>query len=128
MALALWAAAEPGAVAWVGLDEFDNGPGVFWSYVVAALRQSGVDIPKTVRAMPQGRQGEEGFLLRLTAALAAQDPPVALVLDDLHLLTDPGVLKGLEFVLRNAGPGLRLLVASRMIRCCRCTGTGWPGS
>ena len=39
MALALWAAAEPGTVAWVGLDEFDNRPGVFWSYVMAALRQ-----------------------------------------------------------------------------------------
>ena len=114
MALALWAAAEPGAVAWVGLDEFDNRPGVFWSYVVAALRQSGVAIPKALRATPQGRQGEDGFLLRLTAALAAQDPPVTLVLDDLHLLTDPGALKGLEFVLRNVGPGLRLLVASRM--------------
>jgi LuxR family maltose regulon positive regulatory protein len=114
MALALWAAAEPGAVAWVGLDEFDNRPGVFWSYVVAALRQSGVAIPKVLRDTPQGRQGEDGFLLRLTAVLAAQDPPVTLVLDDLHLLTDPGVLKGLEFVLRNVGPGLRLLVASRM--------------
>ncbi len=114
MALALWAAAESGAVAWVGLDEFDNRPGVFWSYVVAALRQSGVAIPKALRALPHERQGEDGFLLRLTAALAAQDPPVTLVLDDLHLLTDPGALKGLEFVLRNAGSGLRLLVASRM--------------
>ena len=114
MALALWAAAEPGAVAWVGLDEFDNRPGVFWSYVVAALRRSGVAVPKTLRAVPRGRAADDGFLLRLTAALAAQDPPVTLVLDDLHLLTEPGVLKGLEFVLRNVGPGLRLVVASRM--------------
>ena len=114
MALALWAAAEPGAVAWVGLDEFDNRPGVFWSYVVAALRQSGVALPKTLRPVPRGRAADDGFLLRLTATLAAQDPPVTLVLDDLHLLTDPGVLKGLEFMLRNVGPGLRLLIASRM--------------
>ena len=28
-ALALWAAAEPGVVAWVGLDGYDNRPGVF---------------------------------------------------------------------------------------------------
>jgi LuxR family transcriptional regulator, maltose regulon positive regulatory protein len=114
MALALWAAAEPGAVAWVGLDEFDNRPGLFWSYVVAALRHSGVVIPKALRPVPAGQPGDDGFLLRLTAVLAAQDPPVTLVLDDLHLLTDPGVLKGLEFVLRNVGLGLRLLVASRM--------------
>ena len=32
MALALWAAAEPGAVAWVNVDEYDNRRGVFWSY------------------------------------------------------------------------------------------------
>jgi LuxR family maltose regulon positive regulatory protein len=113
MALALWAAAEPGAVAWVGLDDFDNRPGVFWSYVVAALRQAGVAVPKALRAGPAAQE-EDGFLLRLTAVLAAQDPPVTLVLDDLHLLADPAALKGLEFVLRNAGPGLRLLVASRM--------------
>src|SRR5258707_8855544 len=49
MALALWAAAEPGMVAWVGLDEFDNRPGVFWSYVMAALRRSGIAIPRTLR-------------------------------------------------------------------------------
>jgi LuxR family maltose regulon positive regulatory protein len=113
MALALWAAAEPRTVAWVGLDEFDNWPGVFWSYVVAALLKSGVTVPKALRAGPQ-RAGEDEFLLRLTAALAAQDPPVTLVLDDLHLLTEPGVLKELEFVLRNVGAGLRLVVASRM--------------
>ncbi len=110
--LALWAAAEPGAVAWVGLDEFDNRPGVFWSYVVAALRQAGVTLPKTLRA-PGGRGGDEGFLLRLTAELATQSPPVTLILDDLHLVTNLGIFKGLEFVLRNVGPGLRLVVVSR---------------
>ena len=113
MALALWAAAESGTVAWVGLDEFDNRPAVFWSYVVAALRRAGAAVPKALRAIRQ-EAAYDGFLLRLTAALAAQDPPVTLVLDDLHLLTEPGILKGLDFVLRNAGPGLRLVVASRM--------------
>jgi LuxR family transcriptional regulator, maltose regulon positive regulatory protein len=114
MALALWAAAEPGMVAWVSLDEFDNRPGVFWSYVVAALRRSGVAVPTASRVAGRGRDGDEGFLLRFTAALAAQDPPVTLILDDLHLLTEPRVLQGLDFVMRNVGPGLRLAVSSRM--------------
>ena len=39
---------------------------------------------------------------------------MTLVLDDLHLLTDPRVLDGLDFVLRNGGPGLRRVVSSRM--------------
>ncbi len=45
--------------------------------------------------------------------LAAQDPPVTLVLDDLHLLTDATVLDGLDYLLRNAGAGLRLVVSAR---------------
>src|SRR5690348_6058565 len=32
MALALWAAAESGPVAWFSLDEYDNRPATFWSY------------------------------------------------------------------------------------------------
>jgi LuxR family transcriptional regulator, maltose regulon positive regulatory protein len=112
MALAVWAAAEPAPVAWVSLDKFDNRPGEFWSYVVAALRLSGVAVPRA--AATPGRAGYDGFLLRLAATLAAQDPPVRLVLDDLHLLTEPEVLKGLGFVLRNTGAGLRLVAASRM--------------
>ena len=100
IALALWAAAEPGTVAWVSVDEFDNRPGVFWSYVVAALRRSGVALPAALPAA-RGRDAGHVFLLWLAAALAAQDPPVTLVLDDLHLLTDPTVVEGLDYVLRN---------------------------
>ena len=114
MALALWAAAEQGPVAWVCLDQFDNQPSAFWSYVAAALRRADVAIPKALHVVPHGRPDANGFLPHLTAALAAQDPPVTLILDDLHVLTEPSVLKGLEFLLRNAGPGLRLVVASRM--------------
>ena len=88
---------------------------------------SGVAVPKGLRVVPQ-EAADDGFLLRLTAALAAQDPPVTLVLDDLHLLTDPEVLKGLEFVLRNVGPACAWWLPRGWIRCCRCTGTDWPGS
>jgi LuxR family transcriptional regulator, maltose regulon positive regulatory protein len=113
MALALWAAAEPRTVAWVSLDELDNRPGAFWAYVVAALRRSGVAVPRALPAA-RGRDAGHVFLLWLASVLAAQDPPVTLVLDDLHLLTDSKVLDGLDHVLRNVGPGLRLVVSARM--------------
>jgi LuxR family maltose regulon positive regulatory protein len=112
MALASWVASEPGLVAWVSLDEYDNQPGAFWSYAVEALRRSGIAITQTAAA-PE-RAGEHVFLLQLAAALAVQHPPVTLLLDDLHLVTDATVLKGLDFVLRNAGAGLRVVAASRM--------------
>ena len=112
MAATLWAAARPGAVAWLSLDEHDNRPSGFWSHVVAALRRSGVAVPHAWPAATLGRQ--HVFLLRLASVLAAQDPPATLVLDDFHVLTEPLVLDGLNFVLRNAGAGLRLVACSRM--------------
>ena len=68
MALALWAAAASGPVAWVTLDKHDNRPGVFWSYVVAALRRSGVAVPKALSATTRGRTAEHQFLVRLVSA------------------------------------------------------------
>jgi LuxR family maltose regulon positive regulatory protein len=111
-ALALWSAAEPRPVAWVRADEFDNRPGVFWAHVVAALRRSGAVIP-VASPVARGRDGGHVFLLWLAAALAAQDPPVTLILDDMHLLTDPEVLDGLDYLLRNTGAGLRLVISGR---------------
>jgi LuxR family maltose regulon positive regulatory protein len=114
MALALWAGTWPGACAWVSLDDYDNRPKVFWSYVITALRRAGVTVPRVVSAAVQGHFADHGFLLRFAAVMAIQDPPVTLVLDDLHVLTEPKVLDGLEYVLRNAGDGLHLVAASRM--------------
>ena len=111
-ALALWAAAQPGTVSWISLDDFNNRPGAFWSYAVAALGRSGVAIPKGLSAGSRPQEGHT-FLVRLTSALAAQNPPVTLVVDDLHVLTKPRVLTELDFVLRNAQPGLRLVVSAR---------------
>ena len=38
---------------------------------------------------------------------------MALVLDDLHLVADAGLMDGLQYLLRNARPGLRLVICSR---------------
>jgi LuxR family maltose regulon positive regulatory protein len=116
MALALWAAARPpaGALAWVTLDDYDNRPRVFWSYVLAALRRAGVAVPRALAAAPRRYAVDHELLLRFASLMAAQEPPVTLVLDDMHLLTTPKVVDGLAYVLRNARPGLRLVAGSRI--------------
>jgi LuxR family maltose regulon positive regulatory protein len=116
MAIALWASTRPAAapLAWLTLDSYDNDPKTFWSYVVAALRQAGVPAPRLLPVPAHGQAVDHAFLLRLASGLAAQDPPVVLVLDDLHLITSAVILGGLSYVLRNAKDGLHLVVASRM--------------
>ena len=116
MALASWTAASmmPGRIAWVTLDDYDNQPGSFWSYVVRALRQAGAPLPETVPALPHAGASARAFLPRLASALATLDPPLVLVLDDFHLLTAPEPVAELAYVLRYARPGLRLVAAARI--------------
>ena len=116
MALASWAAASmtPVRVAWVTLDDYDNQPGSFWSYVVKALLQAGIPLEETVPPVPHTGASGRAFLPRLASALATLDPPLVLVLDDLHLLTAPEPLAELAYVLRYARPGLRLVAAARI--------------
>jgi len=120
LAVASWAAGRPaGPVAWVTLDEYDNRPEVFWSYVVAALRQAGVPVGRATSSLAHAELAHAElaghmFLLRVASALAEHDPAVTLVLDDFHQVTDTEVLAGLAYVLKNARPGLRLVVTSRI--------------
>ena len=114
MAAAMWAAsASPGPVVWIALDRYDNRPKIFWSYVVAALRRAGITVPRLLSA-PTRAAVDHAFLLRLASVLADLDAPVTMILDDLHLVTEPAILDGLAYVLRNATPGLHLVVSSRM--------------
>ena len=115
MALAMWATASiEGTPAWVTIDDHDNQPRVFWSYVLEALRRSGVPIPRAMVAAVRRYPVDHEFLLRFASLMAPQDPPATLVLDDVHLLTGAKVLEGLAYVLKHAAPGLRLVVASRI--------------
>ena len=114
MALALWAAAESRPVAWVSLDSHDDRPAVFWSYVVAALQRSGVAIAGGPPAAARGQSAHYRLLLSIVSALADRDQPVVLILDDFQVLSQPQLLKDLDFVLRNVGAGLRLVACARM--------------
>jgi LuxR family maltose regulon positive regulatory protein len=70
-------AALPGPVAWVSLDAADNDPARFWSYLLAALRQSGAAPPGGRLAsldLPIGGP-DRGFVLGLAAAVLRRPPP-----------------------------------------------------
>jgi LuxR family maltose regulon positive regulatory protein len=113
-AVASWLAVAEGPVAWVTVDRYDSRPDVFWSTVVAALRCAGVGFRRALPAPGRAGRACHGFLLRLAAELAAQDPPVTLVLDDFHLVEGRGLDDGLRYLVRNTRPGLRVVICSRV--------------
>jgi LuxR family transcriptional regulator, maltose regulon positive regulatory protein len=116
MALTSWAAGntEHGTLAWIALDEYDNRPQVFWAYFVATLRRAGITAPRILPAAGRGGAVGHEFLLRLASALASLAQPLVMVIEDVHLLTDADIIEGLAYVLRNAAPGLHLVMSSRI--------------
>jgi LuxR family maltose regulon positive regulatory protein len=101
------------AAAWVTLEHDDGRSDTFWAYVVAALRQAGVAVSPSPAAPPGPDGADRSFLVRLAAELAAQPAPLLLVLDGGSAIEGERWATELEFVLRHAGPMLKLIIIGR---------------
>ncbi|MEH0954381.1 AAA family ATPase, partial [Micromonospora sp. CPCC 205554] len=112
--LSTWARGERDgpAPAWLTVAEGETTRR-FWGYLAAALRTAAADDPDDgPPPVPDGPPRPEQ-LETLAAALAARERHVLLVLDDLHRVTDPAALTGLEFLLRHSDGRLRLVAGAR---------------
>jgi len=103
----------PGHLAWVTLDDADARPGVFWTYVHAALGRSGVEALPVERSARRGRVSRT-FLGELAGCLSRHPQPVTLVLDNAESLVDHAVWTDLAFLITHAGPALRTVVSTRV--------------
>ncbi|GKQ41485.1 LuxR C-terminal-related transcriptional regulator [Streptomyces sp. A012304] len=111
--VAEWAADLREPVAWLTADDSDRSPGIFWAYLLEALRSAGVPVPVEVGTPAEASRVDRGMLARLAAALGGRDTPVVLVLDEFDRVTAPDVADQLQFLLHHAGPGLRLVLVTR---------------
>jgi LuxR family maltose regulon positive regulatory protein len=99
-------------VAWLTVDAEHDEPGVFWKYVLEALRGCGVELDDIAHPLFPDTV-ERSFLEDVAARIGDTPAPVVLVLDQLERVTDDHVLKQLDFVLGAAQPSLRLVVTTR---------------
>ena len=107
---------EPRPVAWVSLDEADDEPGRFWTYVLTALQATVPAVgpaPLAALTAPGLAPVDLALPTLLNELEAAGDIQHLLVLDDYHALTDPRIHEGVEFVLSYLPPALRLVIAGR---------------
>jgi LuxR family maltose regulon positive regulatory protein len=114
--LSAWASQSTSQVAWLTIDEQDNDPTRFWTYVIAALWKAGSPAGEAALAMLQAPQPPllTGALTSLINELAALSQETTLILDDYHLISEPAIHKSLQFVLDHLPPCLHLLLASRV--------------
>ncbi len=113
--LAEWAQTSPAPLAWVSLDEGDNDPARFWTYVISALQTLDADIGSlALRALQSTRASEPAILLNsLLNELSTLAEDCSLVLDDYHLITSQEVHRPLTFLVDHLPDRMHLVLASR---------------
>ena len=114
MLLASWAERRHPAAAWLSVEPEDAEPGRFWIRVLEALQASPAVSPTsslgTLRPPPVL---DRRFASRLLAACDQQPRPLALVLDDLHLLIGSPTMDALADATRRGLGKLHLVVSTR---------------
>ncbi len=103
------------SVAWLSLDDSDNDPIRFLTYLAAALRQAGAPVedpaPANLQISPT-IQIESGVTVLLNA-LDAAGMPIVLAIDDYHLIHTQTIHDALEFFLDRLPPPSHLILLSR---------------
>jgi LuxR family maltose regulon positive regulatory protein len=105
---------EGAAVAWLSLDERDNDPALFWSYVLATLQAAVTGLGDGARSLLDSAPAPmEDVLATLVNDLHGVDQDVVLVLDDYHVIDSTDVHEGLNHLLEHLPERAHLVIASR---------------
>jgi LuxR family transcriptional regulator, maltose regulon positive regulatory protein len=118
--LAQWCLADQASrrVAWLSLDEGDDDPVRFWSYLVEAFRVVEPGFGEAPQALLQGPGTADVFtqaiLPELINGLATSESDLVLVLDDYHLVTNPDCHETLAFFVDHLPANVHLMVATRV--------------
>ena len=112
--LSQWAERDDQAFAWVSVDEADNDPKVLLTYVAEALNAVEPIGRQVFAALASPQSSVPGSVMpRLGAAFSSMTSPVALVLDDVHLLRNSECRVALSVLADHVPAQARLVLAGR---------------
>src|SRR5215472_4224052 len=112
--LAQWAERDGRAFAWVSVGEGDNDPKILLAYVAEALNAVEPVDGRVFDALASAESSVAGSVLpRLASAFWSMSSPVALVLDDVHVLHDLECRAAVSVPADHVPGGSRLVLAGR---------------
>lgn len=111
----LWLNASKRKPVWIGLDPYDNTPPIFYKQLATGLfsLQPENEAMYRVLVSPAFSASPVEHTVRLISEMLPDNGQYALVLDDMHLITNAEVLKSLPFLLRRLPKGFVVLLLSR---------------
>jgi len=110
-----WVASCERPVAWLSLDEGDNDPTRFLTYLITALQTIVPNMGAGVLRMLESAQPQpiESVLTILLNEIATSPDNFILVLDDYHVIEDKAVSNALTFLLEHLPPQMHLVITTR---------------
>jgi len=110
-----WAAGCRGPIAWLSLDEADNDPSRFITYLISALQTIQAGIGESFLAALQSPQPPqtEAILTALLNEISDVSGHFLLVLDDFHTVDSQAVDQALTFLVEHQPPEMHLVIATR---------------
>ncbi|MGE5373829.1 MAG: LuxR C-terminal-related transcriptional regulator [Bacteroidota bacterium] len=109
-----WLADTQRPAAWLSLDEGDNDPARFLSYVIAALGSIFPGLGQEILELLQSPQPlVTGILPSLLNELAALPNNFVLVLDDFHIIDSGPVVEVLTYLLEHQPAQMQLVITTR---------------
>jgi LuxR family transcriptional regulator, maltose regulon positive regulatory protein len=112
--LSQWAEQNGRAFAWVSVDDADNDPKVFLTYVAAALDAVEPIDARVFDALASPASSVPGSVVpRLSSAFSSMNSPVALVVDDVHVLRNGECRAALAMLADHVPGGSCLALAGR---------------
>src|SRR4028119_2168879 len=115
--LSAWRAAcinEDRLIGWLSLDESDDDPTRFWTYVIAALKKVRPDVgEQALILLDTPRSPIESILSSLINDVVEVSQDLILVLDDYHLVRAEPIHCAVGFLLAHAPPQMHLVVSGR---------------
>ena len=100
---------------WLSLDEADNDPRRFITYLIATMKQVNESIGQAATAMLQSPQPppDDLMLTALINEIASVSQPFLLILDDYHVIHTPPIHQQLAFLLDHQPDNLHLIITTR---------------
>ncbi len=111
-----WLAETGHTPAWLSLDQGDNDPARFWTYLIAAVQTVGHEVGDEARHIinsPQLRSAEPA-VISLINDISQLPHPLILVLDDYHVIEAGRIHDRLSYLLDNQPPNLHLVLITRV--------------
>jgi ATP/maltotriose-dependent transcriptional regulator MalT len=102
-------------VAWLTVDDNDNNLVWFLSNLVEAIRRADPAVARGLGEVLEesGEDAQQYVLTSLVNEIAERDERVAIIVDDWHRVTAPGVVGAMTFLLDHGGYNVHVVVASR---------------